>query len=198
MVDRSFSECFMKAKYDEDIKKELDKKETRIDQMQKDITDYLVKITSKELNESQSELIPVLMHCTNDAERIADHTSNLMSLTKRLKSGKVKFSDSAQKDISIIWETLENQAKNVIKGLNKTSLKNVNIALDDEKLINEYTKKFEKEHIKRLRKEQCDVTAGIIFIEMLAELERIGDRLANIAERTPVLQKHFVKLDKSE
>lgn len=51
--------------------------------------------------------------------------------------------------------------------------------------------KVEKSHVSRLSKGKCDPVVGIIFIEMLAELEKIGDHLSNIAEHTPEIQEHY-------
>ena len=54
--------------------------------------------------------------------------------------------------------------------------------------------RLEAEHIERLRKGECSAPAGVIYIEMLGELEKIGDRLANIAERTPRIRRHRAEL----
>ena len=59
---------------------------------------------------------------------------------------------------------------------------------------NKMADKFESAHIDRLRKGNCTMANGVIFIEMLGELAKIGDHLSNIAERTPEIQKHYVKL----
>lgn len=54
--------------------------------------------------------------------------------------------------------------------------------------------KIEKSHVSRLSKGKCDPVVGIIFIEMLAKLEKIGDHLSNIAERTPEIQDHYFEI----
>ena len=71
--------------------------EERIDAMQADVTAYLVQITRKQLTEPQSELVPLLMHCTNDAERIADHTELILQLAARLIKNDKKLSRSREK-----------------------------------------------------------------------------------------------------
>jgi Na+/phosphate symporter len=45
-----------------------------------------------------------------------------------------------------------------------------------------------------MKKKKCDVVSGIIFIELLAELEKVGDHLSNIAERASEIQKHHLEL----
>ncbi|OGV54433.1 MAG: hypothetical protein A2017_03890 [Lentisphaerae bacterium GWF2_44_16] len=194
MVDKSFNKSFLPAKTDKDLSTRLREKEEEVDKLQHDITEYLVQITKRELSEHQAEIIPLLMHCTNDAERIGDHADNILRLAKRFEASKGKLSESGRKELGKMWELLHSQAKSVIACFDDTDVNNISVALKDEKQINKYAKSFEKEHVKRLKKGSCDIVVGIIFIEILAELERVGDHLTNIAERAPEIQKHQLKL----
>jgi Na/Pi-cotransporter len=194
MIEKAMIDCVEKGKYDEAISEELMKREEKIDELQMDVTDYLVQVTKRELTEPQAEIIPLLMHCTNDAERIADHTENLIKIAKRLDSAKANISEIGKKEIKELWSVLVNQAENVIKCLNNTKNKNIDLALKDEKKINKLVANFEKSHLKRLRKAKCDPIIGMIFIELLNELERVGDHFYNIAERAPEIQKHHITL----
>jgi phosphate:Na+ symporter len=153
-----------------------------------------VQLTRHELTSSHAEVIPLLMHCTNDAEKIADHTENIIALTYRLKKTKQELSPLGKAEIDELWVLLKDEAENVINSLNKRLPEGVQNALKDEKQINKLVDKFERSHVSRLSKGKCDPVVGIIFIEMLAELEKIGDHLSNIAERTPEIQKHYFEL----
>ena len=68
--------------------------------------------------------------------------------------------------------------------------------MENEEEINKLTTAYEESHIERRNTGKCAVDASVIFIEMLWELERIGDHLANIAARAPEIQKHYVALEK--
>ena len=195
MVDCAMNEHFLKVKVDEEKEVELEAREERIDKLQADITNYLVRLTRRELSDSHAEVIPLLMHCTNDAEKIADHTENIIALTYRLKKTKQELSTSGRTEMNELWNLLKDEANNVINSLNKRLPEGVQNALKDEKRINRLVDKFEKSHVSRLSKGKCDPVVGIIFIEMLGELEKIGDHLSNIAERTPEIQEHYFKLD---
>ncbi|MBU8902106.1 MAG: Na/Pi symporter, partial [Victivallales bacterium] len=194
MVDSVITNHFLKCKVDDEEFEKLMVREDEIDQLQEDITEYLVQITRRELSDEQASLVPLLMHCTNDAERIADHTANIMTLTKRLVKSKQKLSESGQKEINTLWELLRDQAKNVVKALHGTDSDKANYALRDEKKINKLVDEYEKNHINRLKDGKCSAIMGVIFIEMLAELEKIGDHLCNIAERAPQIQSQYVSL----
>ncbi len=194
MVDAAVNRHFLSANDNEAQYEELAKAEEHIDEMQKKVTDYLVKITRQELTEPQSALVPLLMHCTNDAERIADHTEVILQLTSRLLKSEKRMSEAGRKDLKKVWEVLDDQAHNVIAALGSDSAAEIKFALKDERKINKLADKFEQSHIERLCKGNCTPNNGIIFIEMLGELAKIGDRLSNIAERAPEIQKHYVEL----
>ena len=210
--------------------------EQHVDDMQSDITNYLVEITRRPLTRSQSKLIPLLMHCTNDAERIADHSANIIRLTKRLAKANATLSDIAQQDLNKLWDLLNNQSENVqaVLATSVNDKKRLEEMFEDEKKVNKLAKKYEKSitsgeavpvelhenmsekmaedarqneevinalakqyeqaHIQRRNEGQCPVDANVVFIEMLWELEQIGDQLANIAQRAPEIQKHYIAL----
>ena len=237
MIDRAVNHHFRAAHVDEQEFEQLEADEQQVDKMQSDITNYLVQITRQHLSNPQSNLIPLLMHCTNDAERIADHTANIMRLTKRLSKVDTKLSDVAQDNLNSLWELLSSQAENVKlalshkkeeteagirsalegeKKLNKLAHKyekNIeammaeqareqqqeaaHVASDaeaNEREINELAKQYEQVHVERRNKGECAVDASVIFIEMLWELERIGDHLVNIAQRAPEMQKFYINI----
>ncbi len=195
MISTAMESSLLEAKYEEKIEAELADREKKIDRIQEEVTDYLVQITTRTLTENQAAIVPLLMHCTNDAEKIADHAENIMAFAKRLNKVKHKFTDEAEQEIIQIWQILNDRAKHLILYLENTDKEGVNIALKNETEIDKLTVEFEKEHITRLKKGKCKVTAGIIFIEMLGELEKIGDHLTNIAERAPEIQSHHLKLN---
>lgn len=237
MIDRAVNHHFRAAHVDEKEFEQLEADEQQVDKMQSDITNYLVQITRQHLSNPQSNLIPLLMHCTNDAERIADHTANIMRLTKRLSKVDTKLSDVAQDNINSLWELLSSQADNVMLALSHKNEENeagirsaiegerklnklahkyeknikammaeqareqqreaAHVASDaeaNEREINELAKQYEQVHVERRNKGECAVDASVIFIEMLWELERIGDHLVNIAQRAPEMQKFYINI----
>ena len=195
MIDQAVNEHFLKLNIDQDAFDELAEEEDKIDRMQADVTEYLVKIMRRRnLTDHQSELIPLLMHCTNDAERIADHTANIIALAERLSKNDKKLSNASIKAIEKVWNILNHEASSVVVALGSTDSQEVKSALKSERKINKLTKEFEEENIERLRKGACTLANSVIYIELLGELEKLGDHLSNIAERTPEIQKHYINL----
>ena len=170
------------------------RREQSIDRLQMEITEYLVRITQRELTENQAETVPLLIHCVNDAERVGDLATNILELAKRAEDKKVQFSKAAAAELDEIFESVAEQAHHTIQSLQSDSRESVDRALELEQKINALRGKFDKSHVKRLERGKCDVLSGLIFGDVIGNLERIGDHLSNIAERTPELQKHRVEL----
>ena len=187
---------FMKGKAGNKRAQELAEREESMDQLQAEATEYLAKLTERPLTEPQAAIIPLLMHCVNDAEKIADRAENVIALARRAKSSKRPLSDSAMAELANMWSVLKQQASHVISSIDSTDKKGVNLAIKDEKTINKLADKLEDNHIARLGKGKCHPVPGIIFLEMVSELEKIGDGLANIAERVPEIQKHHLAIGK--
>lgn len=193
MIDRAVNRHFLPGDRGDDGA-EIAEMEERVDAAQQEITDYLVQLSRRPLTRAQAELIPLLMHATNDAERIADHAENIIELTIRMQEGGDKLSERAVASLKELWTTLDDEARQVMNGLGSGNADPTATALADEQRINRETARLETEHIERLRKGECSAPAGVIYIEMLGELEKIGDRLANIAERTPRIRRHRANL----
>ncbi|MDD3885867.1 MAG: Na/Pi symporter [Victivallaceae bacterium] len=194
MIDEAVNTHFLKLDLDKDQLAALEEAEQGIDRMQADVTAYLVNLTRQQLTENQSDLVPLLMHCTNDAERIADHCANIIQLAERLAKSDKKLSDSGKRDIKKMWKAVNDEAKYVIAALDTDSKSVIKSAMKEELKLNQLANEFEEQHIARLRKGNCTMTNGIIFIEMLGELEKVGDHLCNIVERTHKIQKHCAEL----
>ncbi len=194
MVDEAFNNHFMKSNVDEVKFKVLEEREDRVDDLQAEITDYLIQITRRELSNPQSEIIPLLMHCTNDAERVADHTANILALTERLQEASGDLSIKGRNDLETMYSFVKDLAINILAALESQESSYITKALADEREINRLATELEAGHIERLRLGLCDAIVGVIYIELIGELEKIADHLTNIAERTRAIQKHYVDL----
>ncbi len=179
MVDHS-----LKAFYDKD-KSEIKRvyaKEDLIDELQDAITDYLVKITQKEISEKEAVMIPSLLHSINDIERVADHAVNISELAERTIDEKIKFSSFALKEIKEVETILKEMIKNAIRALPDLNKKLASKIEENEETINNLVFEFRNMHTNRLAKGTCNHKAGLIFVDLLMSFEKIGDHLVNVAQ----------------
>ena len=184
MVDSSIKDYFIHAKVDEEGFAALEKREKRIDGIQMEITDYLTRVMQRKLSERQAKVLPLLMHCTNDAERVADHTEVILMLTRRLAESGLSLSKEAVQELNELRDKLCSQAECAIALLERYDDDMRIRAEVDKREIYGLVKRFEDTHISRLRDRTCNASSGVIFIELLGEVEKISGRLSNIVERS--------------
>ncbi|MCP4181621.1 MAG: hypothetical protein GY756_27975 [bacterium] len=191
MIKTSINDVFISNKIEDKVISDLAERELKVDQMQEDITEYLVKLTQKRLTLVQAELVPHLMHCTNDTEKIADFSDLIIRLCKRMKSKDLKLSKEAVTEFSDLWKKIYTQAESVMNYLENAEETNINIAEKKARKIKSFTAKMEKAHIKRLEKGKCNVKTGVIYIEMLGISEQISSCLENISDRMPRIKRYY-------
>ena len=169
---------------DNDLKKipGLEKKEDLTDVLQKEITDFLVKLSQKSITQESSQEVASMMNMVNDLERVGDHCENLWTLNQRKLDQKITFSEIAMSEISEISDLTREFLATIIQALED---KNTGIFEEAHRLedgIDDIEERLRKNHIKRLNTGECTVNSGLIFIDMLHNFEKIGDHTYNFAK----------------
>ena len=171
---------------------EINHIENRIDIAQHSIIDYLVMLTRRNLNISQSSSIPIFMHCVNDIERIGDRAVNIYDLLPPLKLKGMSFSGEAVSELDEICTTLTEMERRLVVGLREKNINEIEkvVAMNTE--VKHMTARFERSHEARLKALDCTVEKGLVFVELLSNLERISAHLTNVAERANDILPHSV------
>jgi len=157
-------------------------KEDAIDNLQKEITQYLVELSQKSLDESDAESIPVLLHSVNDVERVGDHAINILELAERKMDQKLSFSPAAVEAANTINETVSDMLEHTINALQRDGTSDARFVLTQEERLNGMQITMKEEHIRRMNEGKCDLLAGILFTDFVNNMEKIGDHLTNVAQ----------------
>jgi len=107
-------------------------------------------------------------------------------LAERKIKSKLVFSETANREMSIMFDEVKRVYKNAIKALKENDERSAKITLKLEDDIDEKEKEFEANHIRRLEKGICHPASGIIFVDTLRNLERISDHSRNVANSVVV------------
>lgn len=156
--------------------------ESVTDNLQSQITKYIVQLSQKKLSAEESKSLPVLIHHVNDLERIGDHSQNLAELTVRMLEGKYKFSSMALDEIAEMADKLFDmftEAEKAFKNLDTISNERL---LNYENDVDQLERKFKQSHVKRLKQKKCLLESGFIYLELIYNFEKIADRLSNFGE----------------
>lgn len=156
--------------------------ENLINILEREIVSFLTKISNKEIPAGQSEVITSMYHIVNDIERIGDHAENLAELAQEKILKKLEFSDDALNDLDHMFNyTISALDKSISSFENNDSYAAQDV-LKIEERIDSLEKELRKTHIKRLNNGSCNAYSGTIFLDIISNLERVGDHATNIAE----------------
>jgi phosphate:Na+ symporter len=158
------------------------KTEDAVDSFQYEITSYLAALSRKELSDELSAKLPVLLHTVNDLERVSDHAVNIVEITERKIDQRLSFTDSAQTESTELKEQVNQMFDYVITSLEKDDIGAAQSALINEDTLNKMQMNFRVSHVERMTKGACSPEAGLIFIDLVDNIEKIGDHLTNIAQ----------------
>jgi len=190
MVDDAI-EGFMKN----DIKAlaKVSQGEEAVDSLRMAVSNYLVELMQRELSEEESKKIPSLLHIINDVERIGDHAENLRDLAERKIDEKLPFSKMAISEIRQIQGEIDEMVEEAISALKTNEVKEAQKVIKRESRVNLLRDKLNQNHVKRLEDGTCKVLSGIVFLEMVSNLEKIGDHLTNIGQAviSPLQWEHI-------
>ena len=156
--------------------------EEALNNLDQKITDYLVKISANSLSEAESEGHNVLMHTVTDLERIGDHFENILEFADYKHTNKLKFTDEAIEGMSGMFTLAIEALKESIAAIENTDKQRAHKVLELERKLDKMERQLRKQHIVRLNNGTCIAQAGLIYVDILSNLERVGDHAKNIAE----------------
>lgn len=174
----------------------LDKHESDVDERQKDITSYLSKLMQCGLTSEEAEQIPLLLHCTNDAERIGDLSAIIRDIMMRIKENKYTFSTEAENEFNELHSRLAGLAEMSIKLLESKSHEDVEQAKLAKVEITTMLSSLESDHISRVNEGICRPEVGISYLELLESVRKVAKNLFNIIDRAENFYDKFPKLGK--
>lgn len=164
----------------EDIQKVYEN-EKKINKYEKSIASYLVKINNLSLNDLQHKTVKNLLYTINDLERVGDHAKNIAEFAETMKNDNLKFSDKVIGELGRMNEKVLqslNASLEARKSGNTDLIKDVLKYEDEVDLIEQ---DIRERYISRLLDEECNIESGVLFMDIIGNLERVSDHAFNIA-----------------
>ncbi len=158
------------------------KREKTINNMEKIITEYLVKITRLSLTEQQNAVITNLFYTVSDIERIGDHAENLAEFAQTRLDHGIVFSEGATSELKEMAKKVRGALENAIVARSTEDMSYVRKVIQLEDEVDELEEELREKHITRLSNGECTSETGVIFLDVLSNLERVSDHAINIVE----------------
>ncbi len=155
--------------------------EEKADSYEDTLGSYLVKASSYNPDQKDSEQITKLLHIIGDFERISDHAVNMVESAEEIKEKKITFSPEATKELSVLRCAVEEIVGLAMKAFLDNDLECAGKIEPLEQVVDDLRDKIKLNHIKRLQKSECTIGHGFVLSDLLTNLERVADHCSNIA-----------------
>lgn len=161
--------------------KKILRKEDSVNELTHDIINYAIKLGQSGLSPDLSLLLNSCVSGVGDIERIGDHATNLVEVYQYMDAEKLEFSQIANFEARTMFGTVISAVTKSVEALRDEDPKKAKEVMQLEDEIDRLEKKLRATHIERLNCGKCSPGGGITFIEILSNLERIGDHAHNLA-----------------
>ncbi len=160
--------------------KKIEENEDIIDVMESNITQYLIKLTDEPLNTEESNKVSGVFHLINDIERIGDHAVNLSEYSTYIVNESIEFSDLAKHELKVMFNAVEEIVDLAITAYEEQDVELAKKIQPFEDVVDLIKETLRIRHIDRLSQQKCNLKAGVVFLDIISNLERIADHCSNI------------------
>ena len=145
------------------------------------IGSYLVKLSSKQLNEEESAELTKYMKIIGDFERISDHAVNILESAEELRDKGIELTPDARAEMKLLCDAVLEISSLALRAYNNNEPALAFEVEPLEEVIDNMRETLRTRHIMRLREGRCSVEAGFVWSDLITNLERISDHSSNIS-----------------
>ena len=166
--------------------------EKRINELTELITRFMVELSGSDIDINEFARIGDTYHVINDIERIGDHAENIIELAEEKHRREVTLSEEAQAEIREIYKWTLNAINTAIESYRSNDKKKARSIVQIERTIDALRYQYRETHIQRLNEGVCSPLASILFLDLLSNIERVGDHSENIANAIADVEEELV------
>ncbi len=167
-----------------DLKKgaHIEQMEELLDNLEEGINIFLAELSQNPLTETQSKMTGRFMSAANDLERIGDHAHNIKQLAELKVEDRLPFSEQALEELSLIYEKINIMLERAIQAFETENKPLARMVMVEDDEVDLMEKVLRKAHIERINTKKCYPPSGVIYLDVLSNMERIADHATNIAQ----------------
>jgi len=167
--------------YTEKVGNTIREGEEEVDHYEDMLGTYLVKLSGRNMTETDSKEVTKLLHMIGDFERISDHAVNILETAQEIADKGLNFSVEATQELDIMTRAVLE-----ILNMTLTAFTNDDLALalhvePLEQTVDYLKSAIKKRHVQRLQRSECTIEMGFILSDILTNLERVSDHCSNVA-----------------
>ena len=156
--------------------------EHKVDLYEKYLTDFLIKVNNLSITQEQHLLVKNLFHAIIDIERVSDHAENIAELAKYKIEHQIIFSEKGTQELNQLWDKVVHCFEEAVKARGTGSRQAIQNVLRIEDEVDDLEEELRNKHIERLSAGLCIPSNGVVFLDILSNLERMSDHANNIVD----------------
>jgi len=172
-------DCFFD--YSPEKVEDVEQREETVNILNHSIQDAMVKLQALNLTPAMLRRISAITIAVTDMERISDHAENIIEYATRMKNKKTKLSKKAAKELKEMADNSMEEVELAIDIFTSEKYESLDAIEKLEKKVDKQEKQLINHHVERLMENKCEPIAGVIFSDMVTDLERCADHAINIA-----------------
>lgn len=166
---------------DSSLINEVEQNEDVVNYLNHEITRYMVAAAQLDLPASDVEQLGEMFHVVNDLERIGDHAENMAEYAKSRIDEEIPFSEDGLAELRDMLDKTVALFKLSMEAFHTRDQHLLPRVLVQEENIDDMEKTLQQSHVDRLTRGACTPRSGMIFSDMLSNLERVADHATNVA-----------------
>lgn len=169
--------------HNEKVAEKVEKTEEAINNIDQEITKYLTTLSQEHITEKDGEEISMYLDMCRDVERIGDHAIGIVRDVRYEIKKKLVFTETAHKEVQKLFLISKEIIETAEAALKNDDTEKAFTVVDLHNKLYAKEKEVRKAHIKRVSKQECDVKAGLYYIDVVSHFTRIGDHARNLVEK---------------
>lgn len=171
----------MISQFDEKEYAEVVSLESIVDRYEDKIGSYLMKLTGREMTDTQNQAVSQYLRAITDLERISDHALNIAERAQELAEKNISFSEKGTREMQNLIASIQEIMDITFESFLDDNVDQAYRVEPLEQIIDRICRRMKEKHTARLQKGKCTISQGYIFNDLIVDFERVSDHCSNIA-----------------
>lgn len=171
--------CFFE--YDEDKVIQVEETEDTVNFLENAILSKLVELRTPDMHPHDLETVYKMTLTVSDIERLSDHAENILEYADMMRSG-AQISEEATRELSNMARTALQSVELCLDIFRTGDFQRIGEAQRLEDQVDNLYNTLVQNHITRLMASSCEPRGGVVFTDIVSDLERCSDHAINIAQ----------------
>lgn len=146
-----------------------------------EIIEFIEKLRMKHLSDRSKIILNNMTYVVGEIHQLGERAEKLLKIDQKMRDKNISFSEDAEEELVNLFTYVHNFASKIFEKYKTGKRINDEMASEEEN-IDKLRKTFKKNHMKRLNDGKCTLTSGLMYMDMLNTLEKIGDNSYSVAQ----------------